>query len=462
MNVLSQRGASNKILLGILVFFLLIAIVLVWGFKREPYSTWSEDFSQLELNKHGNLFALSQFYQQQFPKLPQQAWRTWKTDEVDLDQQRQHLLFINDTNHLTQSQWLKLLAWVDKGNHVVLPVANRMGTEPTEHEASLPDDWEDSEALQKEEEWADVAAWAKLQFVKRDWKTQPATESADCQTVLQQTEAAEKLVNNQSPIGAEIRKNWLQNCAQNLNSITLPEGKTVKWLNSNGNDGGFTIAASPNVLWQSKSEAGSHIARIKHGQGSVVLVNSMQPFGNPTDPRYLNSDLNRADHAYLAAYLAQDKQAVWFIDRISGTIQQAPPLWKILWGFSPLFCGVLLALCALFVWRSAYRLGTIKQLSRHENRQLRHYFQAQGDFLWLRQNRQQVLSQLQQQLWLDWQRRIPGLGLLPRPQQLKAVQHIVSVPSNDIEMWLQPLPAKPTSQQWLAYLQAHQHIRNAA
>jgi hypothetical protein len=81
--------------------------------------------------------------------------------------------------------------------------------------------------------------------------------------------------------------------------------------------------------------------------------------------------------------------------------------------------------------------------------------------LWHKQQRLQVLSQLQQQLWQEWQRRIPGLSTLTKAEQLTAIQRIVSAPAEDITLWLQALPAKPTTQDWLDYLQAHQHIRNA-
>lgn len=119
-------------------------------------------------------------------------------------------------------------------------------------------------------------------------------------------------------------------------------------------------------------------------------------------------------------------------------------------------CCCLLCLCGA----PLHCQGVTKQLSHNEDRQLKQYLQAQGS-LWHKQQRLQVLSQLQQQLWQEWQRRIPGLSTLTKAEQLTAIQRIVSAPAEDITLWLQALPAKPTTQDWLDYLQAHQHIRNA-
>ena len=461
----TPRNNTSKILFIILGVLALIAIGVFLGFKREPYTTWKEDQSKLTLNKHGHLLALSQFYQQHAPQMKQQAWRTWKADEPPFANQRQHLLFVYDNSNMTTSQFNQLLAWVAQGNHVVMPVNDYVTPETDENPSEKQDDEVFPEAWNQldvpEEQTANIAAWAKLTFVKRDWEKQPAPLLPQCNDYLNQLDTAEKQIGSKTTLSTKERASLQAVCSQNLSSIALPEGKTVWWLNQYGQEAGFKIEPSKNVLWQSKGAAGSQMVRIQHGQGSVVLVNSMLGLSNPSDPRSPNSDLNRFDHAYLASYLAQGKQEVWFVNRVGTTVQSAPPLWKKLWQFSPLFCGVLLLLFALFVWRSAHRQGVIKQLTRHEDRQLKQYLQAQGEFLWHKQQRVQVLSQLQQQLWQEWQRRIPGLSTFTKAEQLKAIQRIISAPDNDIELWLQALPAKPTTQEWLAYLQAHQHIRNA-
>ena len=461
----ATRSRGGKIWLIVLAVVAVIAVGVFMGFKREPYTTWKEDESKLLLNKHGKLLALSLFYQKQLPQMRQQVWRTWKDKEPTFGNQTEHLLFINDASNITTSQFNQLLAWVAQGNHVVLSIqayqVDQPDDEAQESDADdpIPEAW--NQLKNQDEQPANIAAWAKLTLVKRDWSKQPAPAQPQCNAYIERIATAIQQTSPKAQHSADERKRLQEYCAQNLDSITLPEGKTVYCLNQYGSEAGFTIAPSKNLLWQGKGAAGSHIARLQHGKGSVVLVNSMAGFANPSDPRSANSDLNRFDHTYLATYLAQGKQEVWFIDRINTTVQSTPPLWKKLWQFSPLFCGVLLVLFALFIWRSGHRQGVIKQLTHHEDRQLKQYLQAQGEFLWHRKQQQQVLSQLQQQLWQEWQRRIPGLSTLSKAEQLKAVQRMVSAPAADIELWLQALPAQPTTQQWLAYLQAHQHIRNA-
>ena len=460
----APRSNATKILLIVLAVIVVIAICIFAGFKREPYTTWKENVSKITMNKHGDLLGLSLFYQQHYPKLKQQVWRTLKDNEPPLANQSQHLLFIRNTNNMTSSQFNQLLAWAAQGNHIVMPVQPYHAPDTDEESAddpekAFPEAWNQLEA--QNEQLANVAGWAKLTFVQRDWKKQAAPLLPQCNDYIQQIHTADQQINSKATLSQEERTSLQTYCSQNLSSIALPEGKTIWWLNQYGSEAGFNVAPSKNIMWQSKGAAGSQMVRIKHGQGSVVLVNSMSGFDNPKDPRSPHSDLNRFDHAYLASYLAQGKREVWFVNRIGTTVQNAPPLWKKLWQFSPLFCGVLLLLFALFVWRSAHRQGVTKQLSHNEDRQLKQYLQAQGSFLWHKQQRLQVLSQLQQQLWQEWQRRIPGLSTLTKAEQLTAIQRIVSAPAEDITLWLQALPAKPTTQDWLDYLQAHQHIRNA-
>lgn len=442
---------------------LLLAIGIGLGFKRQPYDTWSEDVAKVNLNKHGNLYALSQYYQQQFPNLKQQVWRTWNTKEPQFTDQSQHLLFIQNNTALTETQFQQLLQWVAQGNHVVMTVQQ---TDPNdvsdaqddESDTALPPDWEEAD---KEESLANVAAWAGITFKQRDWSKQPAPAQASCKPLVERIIAAHQRVDAQAQISPKTQEQWEQECAQNISTITLPEGKHLTWLNSEQDAAGFGVKPSKRVLWQSQGVVGSHIVRIQHGSGTMTLVNSMSAFGNPIDPRSVGSDLSRADHAYLASYLAQGKQMVWFINKVGTGVGTEQPLWKKLWQFSPVFCVSLLLLFCLFVWRSAYRLGITKSRNNHDNRQLQQYLSAQGEFLWQHQNHQQILSQLQQQLWQEWQKRIPGLSTLPRDKQLAAIAQINSASTADIQLWLQAVPANPTTKLWLAYLQAHQHIRNA-
>lgn len=462
---LSQAQLKWLLISGILL--LIIIVILAVFLKREPYTVWTEDAAQLQLNKHGHLLGLSTFYSKHFPDTPQQAWRSWKKDEPTLGKQQQHLLFIQETQGMTEAQFQQLLTWVSQGNHVVMPVLPHQ--EQTDHRndeddvaSPLTEEWEESESLEDEEsKRANVAQWAQIEFKPRADKKTVIPNNPSCKPIIAQLEQAYQRTNKEVVITDSTRRDWMEDCALNLSTITLPEGKTLLWLNDPANPTGFVVKPSKRLNWQSQGTNGSHIVQLKHGQGSVTLVSSMNAFGNPKDPRQLSSDLNRVDHTYLAAYLAQDKQAIWFIHHINSFTETSSPLWKKLWQFSPLFCLCLLILLVLFIWHSGKRQGVVKTLSQHENRQLHQYLQAQGEFLWNHQSKQHILSQLQQELWQEWQRRIPGLSLMNRPEQLAALERIVPAKNSDLALWLQAVPSQPTKKQWLAYLQAHQNIRNA-
>ena len=447
-------GLGTKIFLGVLV---LILVVMAFGLERKTKSNWIQNEQNWSLDAHGNLYALHRFYEQQFPSTDQKAWHTWGENEPKFQHQTNHLLFLNQSEWMTQDQFQQLLNWVSKGNHVVmaLPQGPRLDTDEYEF------DDEDITNFSKTQ-WANVEQWAGLTWTDQRKKNTQIPSLAiknSCQNwvqdALKATQITHPEVNEDGKFG-EVRQIW---CGQYLNQITLPEGKSIQLLPRS--ERGFHIQ-SKNLIWQGQSQNGSHIARFKQGQGSIVLVNDMQVFGIPVDPRSMQTDLNRFDHAYLASYLAQDKQAIWFVDNIMPPKRGTTPLWKKMWQFSPWACALLLLGIVLFVWHHAYRVGSIVALNNHEQRQLQHFFHAQGEFLYRRQQRQQALHQLQQQLWLQWQKRIPNLSVLKRPEQLAAVQKIVQAHENDLALWLAPIPSTITPEQWQHYLQAHQNIRNAA
>ncbi|UOO92551.1 DUF4350 domain-containing protein [Vitreoscilla stercoraria] len=452
----------KKTLWVVLSIVIAIAVILALGMTSESKSAWKQQDSQWRFSAYGDLYALHQFYQKQFPSMEQQAWRHLTDIEPKLGNQTQHLLFLQNTA-LDQSQFEKLLTWTAKGNHLVMTVSPSQ-TEPSAIHQNHDFDNDAESSFQA----ANIAQWAGISFIPQknlDQRTTPSNTA--CQRLIQNIQDASVSLDAQYKIPAEYSQKMLAKCYQNINDIALPEGKSLTyWSDTNSGwrdvDRGFVIKPNKNLLWQGKGINGSHIAHFAHGKGSLTVTTSMSAFSTPTDPRSFSSDLNRLDHAYLATYLAQGKSHVWFIQNSTYKHQtENTPLWQKAWQFSPLLSLLIISIFSLFVWRHAYRLGSIQIPNTHQQRQLSHFFRAQGEFLWQRKQHQHALSPLQQQLWQQWQRRIPGLSLMDKNAQLQALSRIYPVEQTDLMLWLHPIPTQLTAQQWRHYLQAHQNIRNA-
>lgn len=253
---------------------------------------------------------------------------------------------------------------------------------------------------------------------------------------------------------------WLRECHSHLNRFRLPEGRELSLLS--GQTSGFDASHSRyKILFAGQSPAGSHILRLAYGKGSLTLVNDMGVFHNPQLPTELSNDLNRFDHAYLAAYLAGGKSQIWFINSMAAPEFNPPqPSWLRLLLYAPLLSIIMLTLAALFIWQQAYRLGVVRPLTDKQQRRLSAHLLAQGMFLWRHDARADVLAQLQQQLWQDWKRRIPDWDLLTADERLQAVHKLTAAPISTIQPWLQGIPSPLPMKSWLHYLRSHQTLRN--
>ena len=457
----SSQRPINKPLWILLAVLVTIGMVLAWGLKSETQPQWKQQEGQWLMSEYGNFYALRQFYETQFPNKELQAFRVWNAKEPIFEDQTEHLLFIDQPNALSQDQFETLLAWIEKGNHVVMPLP--AGFRITEDEEAEEDEFTaraiEEEYLDQNFQAAKVAQWAKIKPKPDiDWEKNPAPKNPACEGVLN------NMLKAQQQLNANAKQNFpsdnlTKRCNEHMSNIALPEGKTLHYLPSN--DRGFEVEKSSHLLWASQGANGSHIAHFRHGKGSLTINNSMSPFYIPTHPSYFDSDLNRADHAYLAAYLAQNATTIWFLQDVYQHTSANIPLWQKAWRFSPLLCVLLLGLTTLFIWRHAYRLGSIQQLNTHQTRQLTHYFRSQGEFLWQKKQAQKSLGLLQQQLWTQWQRRIPNLSSMDKKTQLQALIRVYPELEDELNLWVRPIPSELTAQQWRQYLQAHQNLRNA-
>ncbi len=455
----------NKIGLALLLILIggVVAVLSV-NLVREPKQVWRDE-SQLYQTTHGRLYALQQFLTKLQADVPQQRWRRWDGERSILADSRNTLLFLEKTEGATRADYDSLLAWVAQGNHVVMPLQYGASGDA---EADALQATEDAAA----DEAGVLSRTAYQTLLAETWgvgirRAKPMPKQQRQQLPLpaacREAEDARIAAQRAGGLGetdAEDADNNRRWCAHYLNRIRLPEGTELNWLLQWNTE---LYALKPDaVLWQGQGIAGSRIMRLAHGQGSVILVPDIQPLGNPQMPYQEGVNLKQFDHAYLAAYLAQGKDELWFIrDLAAAEPLDSTPAWWRLWRAEPVLMGALLVLLVLGVWHLAVRMGALRQLPVSQERYLQTHLRAQGLFLQHHGSPQQQLWPLQQALWQQWQQQWPQWPTLDDAARVRLLARHLRLPPSVLGLWVAPLPADLNQSQLRAYLQAHQRILQA-
>ena len=134
-------------------------------------------------------------------------------------------------------------------------------------------------------------------------------------------------------------------------------------------DGVSGLRALHRSLWQLRDASDTVQAeRVAVGKGSVTLINAA-PFGNRT--------LLDGDHAALlvAATQLRGGDAVWFV-----TEEQGASLLSLIWSTGAPVVVLLLALVAMWLWRSASRFGPPLAVPEPARRSLAEQIRGIGQF----------------------------------------------------------------------------------
>ncbi|MCP2040505.1 hypothetical protein L1281_001088 [Neisseria sp. HSC-16F19] len=445
-------SGRNKILLALLVLVMLaVGAYIGTNIITEPRLRWLNP-SAAQAHLQGKLLAVEAFLKKQTPGTPVKKWRQWQGAwKRGDDSGGDILLWLESTRMATEDDYDTLLDWVAEGHHVVLP---------------LPDEYRDAGAEDEEEDVGGMSeaayrnmlkAYLGIELADAAKNTAAAAEvQSACRAAAQTRQQAATVVKRS--VDAEGAENRLQRCHQQANRIRLPEGRTLVWYGGDEPQV-FKPAAGTTPLWQGEGAGGSHILRLPYGEGTVLLVTSMQAFWPPEEPQWDESNLNLFDHAYLSAYLAADKSAVWLVRELGSKDENPPaPAWWRLWQSQPLLMISLALLLAAGVWHVAVRMGARRLLPAAQERDLSEHLRAQGRFESQNRVRGGQLAWMQQQLWQQWQQQWPHWPQMSAQERLDTVCRYSGLPPSVVKIWLEPLPAQPTRKDWLHYLRTHRRL----
>lgn len=459
---MSRRG---KITIALLLLLIVgVVVVLAVNIVTKPYVHWVSTV-EVQRKLQGDLFALEAFLQQQSPDTPVRKWRHWRQAlRRSGGNEGPVLLWLESTRRATEEEYASLFEWVEEGNHVVLPLpeaylsavaAQVSADEEADEEAATTGITEaDYRLLLQEYLGLTLAAAAK------DSALPLAEVQTACQAMVQGWHEAAAAV--EDTIEETDEAHALQRCQGHANRIKLPEGRTVVWYDGSATSeraDTFKPVPGQTLLWQGEGVHGSRIVRVPYGEGSVIMVTYLKAWLPPQNPLADDSQINQFDHAYLAAYLAADKEAVWLVrDLGSKDDKAAAPAWWRLWQAQPLLMFSLLLFLAAGVWHVAVRMGARRQLPLAQERDLSEHLRAQGRFESQMHARASQLAWMQQQLWQQWRQQWSHWPQMSAQERLQTVCRHSGLPPSVVHIWLEPLPAKIRHKDWLHYIRAHRRL----
>jgi len=196
------------------------------------------------------------------------------------------------------------------------------------------------------------------------------------------------------------------------------------------------------------SEASTHLMQMTYGQGTITVLTDAE--------LWKNDHIDQYDNAWLLWYLSADTDVTLLFNTDHDN------LLTLLLRYFPQAIVALLALIALWLWRSAVRHGPLQQPASKARRQLQEHLQASAAFH-LRHNGQQHLLQSLQQDVLRRARQIhPGFEQLVVAEQWQVLARLSRQPTRAISQALSPRPKQRlSSAEFCRQVALLQTLRNA-
>lgn len=404
----------TAILLGVLAV-LLMALGGYLASRAEPYE---------DVIKHGpspearaNRFLAAELFLRQQGRPVQ---RTEGLEVLDaLPSQGQSLLLLADRGHMTLRQAERLLAWTERGGHLLI-VAERLWDQEKGASGDLLLDrlgiqQFDSSQLQDEPQ-------AQAQQPSRSTRGRKPSARSD---------AAVAASSERYP---ELTKLYLEN-----------EDAPAYFAF----DTRFHLYDSENRAhaWANSAKA-THMLQLYHGDGLITVL---------TDPwLWQNAHIADYDNAWLLWYLTQDT-SVTLLHRAEGD-----DLFTLLLRYFPEALCALALLLALLLWHQGQRQEPLVPSAQPARRQLQEHLRGSADFLLRHAGQHSLLQALQEDIRRRARRRHPGFERLPVAEQWQVLGRLARQPSRSIGQAMCP-PAKQRQSaaqftRQVAYLQTLRNV----
>lgn len=196
------------------------------------------------------------------------------------------------------------------------------------------------------------------------------------------------------------------------------------------------------------SALATHMMQLNHGLGSITVLTDAE--------LWKNDHIDQYDNAWLLWYLSADTHVTLLYDIDHDN------LLALLLRYFPQALVALLALIALWLWRSAVRQGPLQQPAPKARRQLEEHVQASAGFHLRHNGRQHLLHSLQQDVLRRARHLHPGFEQLAVAEQWQVLARLTRQPTRAISQALSPRPQQRMSSAEFCRQVAHlQTLRNA-
>ncbi|BBP66764.1 hypothetical protein PHLH5_43050 [Pseudomonas sp. Cab53] len=199
--------------------------------------------------------------------------------------------------------------------------------------------------------------------------------------------------------------------------------------------------------WANSAQS-THMMQLNHGLGSITVITDAE--------LWKNGQIEQYDNAWLLWYLTADTDVTLLFNTDHDS------LLTLLLRYFPQALVALLALVALWLWRSAVRLGPIQPPASKARRQLEEHLQASAGFHMRHNGRQYLLQALQQDVLRRARHLHPGFEQLAVADQWQVLARLTRQPTRAISQALSPRPKQRLSNAEFCRQVAHlQTLRNA-
>ncbi|WGO92344.1 DUF4350 domain-containing protein [Pseudomonas viciae] len=196
------------------------------------------------------------------------------------------------------------------------------------------------------------------------------------------------------------------------------------------------------------SELATHMMQLTLGLGSIIVITDAE--------LWKNEHIDQYDNAWLLWYLSADTDVTLLFNTDHDN------LLTLLLRYFPQALVALLALIALWLWRSAVRHGPLQQPAPKARRQLEEHLQASAGFHLRHNGQQQLLQTLQQDVLRRARHLHPGFEQLVVAEQWQVLARLTRQPTRAISQALSPRPKQRMSRAEFCRQVAHlQTLRNA-
>ena len=196
------------------------------------------------------------------------------------------------------------------------------------------------------------------------------------------------------------------------------------------------------------SAASTHMMQLNLGLGSITVITDAELWKNDAIDQY--------DNAWLLWYLSADTDVTLLFN------SDHDNLLTLLLRYFPQALVALLALIALWLWRSAVRHGPLQQPASKARRQLEEHVQASAGFHLRHNGQEYLLHPLQQDVLRRARHLHPGFEQLAVAEQWQVLARLTRQPTRAISQALSPRPKQRLSRADFCRQVAHlQTLRNA-